>query len=373
MRESRGKLMREIIRIAAARRPSYIFLENVGNFERIASGSPWNELRTSLESLGYHVRATEHVVSGGRGLISPHHLGHPHQRERFYVVATLDEIMSDPFPARRRNQATTLNSIVEEEPLRSDLEEAQLTNKQVRCINFWNRVVKAVPEGTPIVSPLWGDEAWEQYPYDDLTPWATPGQQVRELVGTRRFPSNMSKQAYMKSLPSYAQSKVRRFPKWKVGFIADSRAWFASNKRHLEDQWKTELKGFPPSLRKLEWNCGNEVRDLWTKVLQFRPSGLRAKRYNASPALVAMTSTQIPILGPERRYLTRKEGLRLQGFPDDHNLPASRIRSFAALGNAVHVHVVAEIVKGVFHPPKSSASDYTAHGRSKVEAKAIGA
>jgi DNA (cytosine-5)-methyltransferase 1 len=58
-----------------------------------------------------------------------------------------------------------------------------------------------------------------------------------------------------------------------------------------------------------------------------------------------MTSTQIPILGPEQRFLTRVEGLRLQSFPDHHNLPKSREKSFKALGNAVHVGVVETIAK----------------------------
>ena len=58
-----------------------------------------------------------------------------------------------------------------------------------------------------------------------------------------------------------------------------------------------------------------------------------------------MTSTQIPILGPEQRHLSRVEGLRLQGFDDDFCVPDSRTATFKAIGNAVHVHVVYEITR----------------------------
>ena len=105
------------------------------------------------------------------------------------------------------------------------------------------------------------------------------------------------------------------------------------------------MRSFAPSLRKLEWNCQGEERDLWKCVLQFRPSGLRAKRYTSCPALIAMTTTQVPILGPKRRFITRVEGLRLQGFPDRHALPKARERAFQALGNAVHVGVVRAIAR----------------------------
>ena len=149
-------------------------------------------------------------------------------------------------------------------------------------------------------------------------------------------------------LPPYARVEMDEFPKWKEEFIRQNRAWFRTVSSHVPLGWKTKLNRFLPSFRKLEWNCKGEARDLWAHVLQFRPSGLRAKRMCTSPALVAMTRSQIPILGPQRRFITRTEGLRLQGFPEDHRLPRAYDDAFKALGNAVHVGVVRAISELAF-------------------------
>ena len=150
----------------------------------------------------------------------------------------------------------------------------------------------------------------------------------------------------------YAQTPQKRFPKWKIEFIRQNLEWFQRYRSDFSEQWVMKLQSFPPSLRKLEWNCQGEERDLWKYVLQFRPSGLRVKRYTSSPSLVAMTSTQIPILGPEKRFLSRVEGLRLQGFSDQHKLPNSRELAFQALGNAVHVGLLETIARQMLSSTK---------------------
>jgi DNA (cytosine-5)-methyltransferase 1 len=75
------------------------------------------------------------------------------------------------------------------------------------------------------------------------------------------------------------------------------------------------------------------------------------------PALVSLTTTQIPIIGPQKRFISRVEGLRLQGFPDGHELPKSRPTAFEALGNAVHVGL-AKLIAGRLLQPTSSVAAF---------------
>jgi DNA (cytosine-5)-methyltransferase 1 len=112
-----------------------------------------------------------------------------------------------------------------------------------------------------------------------------------------------------------------------------------------------------PSLQKLEWNCKGEELNIWNHILQFRPSGLRVKRLAHVPALVAMTTTQIPIVprlnteesltgaavGTKGRHLLPSEALQLQGFPPHWRLPKSRERAFTCFGNAVHAGLVKDV------------------------------
>ena len=342
--ETSGTLFHEILDILKRHKPSYVFLENVGNFERHDKGRTWRIVESSLNELGYEVRATEHIASGGQGLLSPHHLGFPHHRERFFAVASNVGVSKNIFPTRNRKAVTSLTDVVQsrDELSERDLEETQIADQHRRCIEHWNTFLNALPEEKVVLPsfPIWGDEIDATYPYEDLTPWAyTLG------IGNGDASRNGSAvpQDSFQALPSYAQRQVERFPQWKVRFITANRIWLSSIRNELPSDWILGLRTFPPSLRKLEWNCQGEVRNLWQHILQFRPSGLRVKRFTSSPSLVAMTSTQIPILGPERRHLSQTEGLRLQGFPDNFQVPDSRTATFRALGNAVHVGVVCQI------------------------------
>ena len=339
--ETSGTLFHEILDILKRNRPSYVILENVGNFERHDNGRTWRIVRASLSGLGYEVTATNHKASGGDGLLSPHHLGFPHHRERFFAVASLTGVPRNIFPPRARDAVTSMWDVVQsrDELTTLDQVETQIVDQHCRCVEHWNSFLEALPEEKVALPsfPIWGDEIDATYPYENTTPWASI-----EGSGNGAAPQNgqIVTQENFQALPSYARRRGEQFPAWKVRFISANRTWLSSIRNELPPGWVKGLRSFPPSLRKLEWNCKGEVRDLWKHILQFRPSGLRVKRYANSPSLVAMTSTQIPILGPEHRHLSRIEGLRLQGFSDDFHVPNSRTATFKALGNAVHVGVV---------------------------------
>ena len=89
----RGTVFGMIATILRAKRPAYVLLENVGNFERHNGGDTWVRVKETLEHLGYDVRATTHIGSTnhagakGWGLLSPHHIGLPHHREALYSGA----------------------------------------------------------------------------------------------------------------------------------------------------------------------------------------------------------------------------------------------------------------------------------------------
>lgn len=355
--KTQGTIFHDILEVLEEQLPDYVILENVGNFERHDNGRTWEIVRESLENLGYDVRGTEHIGSGGPGLISPHHLGYPHSRERFYIVGKQGELPENPFPRVNRSRETTLADIVQpaRELTPQDRDEASLTDGQREYIEHWNKLLAKMPEEDVELPsfPIWGDELDATYPYEEYTPFSAPLHELNSFLNGNFANGNgssglaLTRKEILARLPNYARVEEETFPKWKVDFIRQNREWFEEYRSYFSKRWIEKLRSFPACVRKLEWNCQGEERDLWKHVLQFRPSGLRVKRYTTCPSLVAMTTTQIPILGPKRRFLTRVEALRLQGFNDGHNLPESRERAFKALGNAVHVGVVRAIARAL--------------------------
>jgi DNA (cytosine-5)-methyltransferase 1 len=388
--KTRGTLFHSIVEILKRHRPMYLILENVGNFPRHDGGRTWKIVRETLESLGYTVRGTEHrsrphqydwrhagdplyadnpvklkrvdLETSGEGLISPHHLGFPHHRERFFIVGSLNGLPDRVFPTLRSDHLTSLEDILDTTLGANDADETKISEKNLAVIEHWGEFMRRVPKSIEMPGfAIWGDEIDATYPFYGRAP-ANPktlAKDIRPHV-ENRYPSMghiRCKKDLLPLLPSYVQDDVEVLPFWKVRLIEKNRAWLESVRGYLPDSWVEKLHAMPPTHRKFEHNFKGGSRDIWSYVIQFRPSGLRIKDTRRSPALVAMTESQVPIYGPLRRYLTRTEGLRLQGLPDGFALPGRRAEAFRALGNGVHAGVVKAIAKSLLQNQLSGGND----------------
>ena len=149
----------------------------------------------------------------------------------------------------------------------------------------------------------------------------------------------------LRHLPSYTR-KSERVPNWLLRSVKYSRELYANNNEFLAD-WSQRLEKSNNSWQILEWRGYGDIHDLSKHILQFRPSGIRVMKKKRAPSLVAMTPTQIPIIGSEMRYMSKYEAARLQNLQNLPFLPDNDRKAFKAFGNAVNVKIVEMIADGI--------------------------
>jgi DNA (cytosine-5)-methyltransferase 1 len=327
----RGTVFWNIIEIIRLRRPKMVLLENVAHFVRHDSGNTYTKVRTSLESLGYVVDYKQ---------FSPHQFGVPQIRERIYMVGHLGIADCFPWPQPSQSLDVSIRSVLDENPA----EAIPLSDQVLQCLSVWQEFLDMFPENVKLPSfPIWGMEFGATYPYRFDSLCRAPLdvlQASRGSFGTSL--KGLSRAQIYAAVPSHAREMRRAFPQWKQDFIRQNRAFYEEHRVRI-DPWLPKIRRFPSSLQKLEWNCQGEERNISHCVIQFRASGVRLKRATTAPSLVAMTTTQVPIIGWEKRYMTARECARLQSMDRIAHLPIG-IGAYKALGNAVNVTVVRQIL-----------------------------
>lgn len=332
-----GKLFFSVLHVLQEKQPELFILENVPNLLGHNKGETFRFMVEQLEQLGYHVDHHKY---------SPHQFGIPQIRDRVYIVGSRSGLDHHQWPIPTGA----------EPDVRSVLQpgvsaERKLNDKVLRVLEMWADFLRRTPDDVPVPGfPLWTMEFGATYEYERTTPFAIlqaegaagfKGQ--RGVFGARL--SEVDEQAVLADLPAYARRPDKVFPAWKQEFIRKNRDFYRANKSWI-NPWMREwrLKELPASFQKFEWHAQGEERDLWKYVIQTRPSGVRVKRPTTAPSLIAMTDSQVPIIGWERRYMSVLECARLQSL-ESIRMPDVPAQAYRALGNAVNAQVVSEICR----------------------------
>jgi DNA (cytosine-5)-methyltransferase 1 len=294
--DERGLLFDEIVRIARAKKPKFMFLENVKHILKVSNGKVIEYIKQKIADLGYHLQLFQ---------ISPHNFGIPQQRERVYFVCIRNDIYN--------GNDIVLPTYKGKMQFETFLDKKEDINKKY-----------FIKDDTLNVLESW-DEMIRQFD-----------------IGEKISPTILVNDAYK----SYTQSEFEQFPDWKKDYITKNKPLLEKYKSDF-DEWykkhssilqKREIYG------KLEWQTGliKENDSIFNHFIQIRQSGIRVKKGQYFPTLVAIS--QIPIYGKEKRYITPRECARLQSFPESFKLPCDDKKSYKQLGNSVNVDNVYTVI-----------------------------
>lgn len=326
MDEARGTLFWNIARIIEEKKPKIVLLENVRNLTGPRHKHEWEVIIRTLRENGYKVSEKPFIVSPHK--IRPDFGGRPQVRERVLIAATRlprDSKASDIDPGLPDLHSAISGwkpadwKLEEHLPLESDLskidlKKVQLNSDEIKWIDAWAQFVELIKKDSE-KGPLPGFPIWvDAWPFQKLS------------------------------------KRPNDTPDWKHDFLDKNEAFYSAHKKVL-DNWLAEhnyLREFPPSRRKFEWQA-QDAKNLWSCVMHFRPSGIRAKKSTYVPALVAITQTSIVGRSKRnKRRLTVREAARLQGFPDWFDFSDQKdSASYKQLGNAVNIGVIYQTMRAL--------------------------
>lgn len=326
-----GDLFDFVLLVLQQHKPRLILIENVPNLMYHDSGKTWRKIEARLREAGYDVRSKK---------ISPLDFGVPQGRDRAIIVGRQKSLGSFDWPEKEVKQVD-LRTLLD----RCPSEARPLSAQYVEYLAAWQRLLAKLPKGTNLSRfPIWAAEFGADYPFEGAVPLSRAPRDLRTKKGAFGVPLSTQLDQVAEGLPPYARNLTGEFPSWKQEYIRSNRTFYSDHK-DLIDEWLPNILKFPHSFQKLEWNWKAGPLDIYEGLVQFRASGIRVRRPDVAPSLVALTASQVPVVPSEARYMTVRECARLQSMGDFAHFPAAEGAAFKALGNAVNVTVIRRVAE----------------------------
>ncbi len=314
--DERGQLFFRIIDILKEHPEcKFILLENVRNLAD--NKDNWAVICRELKSLGF-------IISEDPIIESPHHFGVPQIRERVYILGIrkthLDKRRSLPLGYITR-ETIHLDEYIQQSP------------SNASCIES---ILDSSTSSRYFVSDDISDVlmAWEEL--------RTNTEGISHPFWLRYAGIGIKDRAAF-----YKSVSFKEMPLWKQKLVYRMREYYERNAPFI-DNWVTRHNMLERIQlhQKFEWNSGDEytMKDC---IIQIRQSGVRVKRPNSFPSLVAMNNTAI--IWDSRlnhyRYLSPKECSKLQSFEEDYLFSESDTTTYRQLGNSVNVKILSILAK----------------------------
>lgn len=341
--DERGNLFFRICRIVEHHKPKYLILENVRNLESHDKGNTWKVIKQKINELGYETY--DHPL-----ILNALMFGVPQNRERVIILCKRKDLGNLlPFPKLKLDKKkinVSLHSIVKESEKKEN-EKYKLEGKMKQVEKVWNEFIQLLVTNKISIPkfPIWTDW-WDRDGEDGEEEQSEEGQdrkqEEQEKVKEQGQGANDKCVKEKKKGKSKTQTQKENFLKKYENWIGKNREFWKTNQTILETWLKESRKNpfWKGAVRKLEWQANDLSNNNLSNVLwSTRSSGIRVKKLDYSPTLVAMTS-MIPIYGPESRYFSPKELIRLQSFSEDFQLHKNDTVSYKQIGNSVNVCMI---------------------------------
>lgn len=294
--DSRGLLFDHIVSILQECKTPYALLENVKHIKKVSGGQVYQYIYDQLNSIGYQVFDVN---------ILPKDLNVPQNRERILFIVIRNDLYT---PDKKQQFLLQLEEnkeickrknaglvIFEDNP--SPI--YNIDNDQQMVLDAWDEFIKIFSKVGKIISPV-------------ITEYFTMDQSIH----------NQS---------------------WKNNYIKKNNQFYQTY-RHLIDPWYSKYQHILTKrvvYGKLEWQTGGIRSDdsIYNHFIQIRQSGIRVKKTDCFPTLVAIVQT--PIIGQFKRHLTPRECARLQSIPDTFSFGNQSDKyTYKQLGNGVNVDMI---------------------------------